>query len=407
MTQSRGWSPIGLVAGALVYPVVNPWREVDEIKESWLGLGLTYLLAQPSPDSNPYIIMSTPKEPEDTPEPQRVPSPPPHTTFSTRGILPPSFPTFKPREYRFNSSHAMNHVAWSCDGKRLAAVGIDKVTRVWVPEKGMEQKHATVFSGGHQDDVDYVSWNPTHPDLFCTSSQKDRRIVFWDARQSRYTQSVPLKVSPMLTSYSPNGRTLLYTSAGHSLFFLDLLKEGEDSKEIWRQNPTQRTVASFALWNHSGDGFATTYYSETSLRILDYPSLTRKEELPAHPGGCMALALDPRGRYLASGGFDSIVNLFDVEEWICTHTITACDHRINGISFSHDGEYLAIGSAGSYVEICGTETGLSLHRVPTSAPATAVTWHPSRHALAYCGQTRPREGGPAPVAVLGLFGMLE
>jgi len=40
-----------------------------------------------------------------------------------------------------------------------------------------------MYSGGHVDDVDYVSWNPTHPDLFCTSSQKDRRIVFWDARR--------------------------------------------------------------------------------------------------------------------------------------------------------------------------------------------------------------------------------
>jgi hypothetical protein len=31
----------------------------------------------------------------------------------------------------------MNHVAWSCDGKKLAAVGIDKTTRVWVPEKSV------------------------------------------------------------------------------------------------------------------------------------------------------------------------------------------------------------------------------------------------------------------------------
>jgi hypothetical protein len=29
----------------------------------------------------------------------------------------------------------MTHVAWNCDGKKLAAVGIDKVTRVWPPEK--------------------------------------------------------------------------------------------------------------------------------------------------------------------------------------------------------------------------------------------------------------------------------
>ena len=35
----------------------------------------------------------------------------------------------------------MNHVAWNCDGKKLAAVGIDKITRVWTPEKSVR----TVF----------------------------------------------------------------------------------------------------------------------------------------------------------------------------------------------------------------------------------------------------------------------
>lgn len=39
---------------------------------------------------------------------------------------------------RFTSSHqAMNHVAWSCDGKKLGAVGIDKVVRIWTPDKSV------------------------------------------------------------------------------------------------------------------------------------------------------------------------------------------------------------------------------------------------------------------------------
>jgi hypothetical protein len=31
----------------------------------------------------------------------------------------------------------MTHVAWNCDGKKLAAVGIDKSTRIWSPEKSV------------------------------------------------------------------------------------------------------------------------------------------------------------------------------------------------------------------------------------------------------------------------------
>jgi len=159
------------------------------------------------------------------------------------------------------------------------------------------------------------------------------------------------------------------------------------------------------MFNHSGDGVVLTHHSEHTLRIMDYPSLTIRESPAAHVGGCVAVALDPRGRYLASGGYDSIVNMFDLSEWICARTITSCENAINALSFSHDGEYLAIASTGTYIDICATETGVPLHRVPAIAPSPTVAWHPSRYVIAYCGQTKIREGGPPPAAVLSVFGL--
>src|SRR5712671_2768835 len=47
----------------------------------------------------------------------------------------------------------------------------------------METRSASQFSGAHSAEVDYVAWNPTHPELFCSSSQKERKIAFWDARR--------------------------------------------------------------------------------------------------------------------------------------------------------------------------------------------------------------------------------
>ena len=127
----------------------------------------------------------------------------------------------------------------------------------------MESRAATLFSGGHSDDVDYVSWNPTHPELFCTSGQKDRRIVFWDARrmleiypllvsnlhiylESRCIQQYQMKVSPVQTSYSPDGRSLLYASAGHQLFFMTFGKMGDEAKEEW--HPSERDAVCFYLF---------------------------------------------------------------------------------------------------------------------------------------------------------------
>ncbi|KAF6762005.1 WD40-repeat-containing domain protein [Ephemerocybe angulata] len=331
--------------------------------------------------------------------PQRAQSPPPHTTFEARGIHPPTFSALKPRDYRMPGQQSFSHIAWNCDGKKLAAVGVDKITRIWNPDKSIEPRSAAQYAGGHSDDVDYISWNPTHPDLFCTSSQRDRRIVFWDARQSRYTQSCSLKQFPLQTAYHPNGRELLYTTAGNQMFFLKLDKDTPESKESWKIVPGMSTAATHAIWNNAGTGIITKYNGSSAYRALPYPALEPPfKTAAAHVAGVQALALDPRGRYLATGGGDSIVNLFDLTDWICARTIISCEHSVNSLSFSHDGEYIAIASEGSYIEICATET---------AAPLPSLAWHPSRYVMAYCGQNSSREGGGPPVTTISMFGLME
>lgn len=127
-------------------------------------------------------------------------------------------------------------------------------------------------------------------------------------------QQIQLKVSPVQTNYSPDGRSLLYTSAGHQLFFLTCEKDNDSSKDVWQisdkdgvsdmssfevfipRHDHQTIVASTAMFNHVGDGIILTHHSEHTLRIMDYPSLTLRESPAAHVGGCVAVALDPRGR---------------------------------------------------------------------------------------------------------------
>lgn len=70
----------------------------------------------------------------------------------------------------------------------------------------------------------------------------------------------------------------------HIRSFLDLL------------SPVQ-VPASTAMFNHVGDGVIMTHHSEHTIRVMDYPSLTLRESPAAHVGGCVAVALDPRGRY--------------------------------------------------------------------------------------------------------------
>jgi len=108
----------------------------------------------------------------------------------------------------------------------------------------------------------------------------------------------------------------------------DTVRPGEFPSSFFQRERFRQSYStgSTAIFNHVGDGVVVTHHQEHTLRVMDYPSLTVREAPAAHVGGCVAVALDPRGRYLASGGADSIVNIFDLNDWICARTITVCEY---------------------------------------------------------------------------------
>jgi hypothetical protein len=55
-------------------------------------------------------------------------------------------------------------------------------------------------------------------------------------------------------------------------------------------------MASTGVWNHAGNGLVTAQHQESSIRVLEYPSLNLFKSSAAHVGGVSALAMDPRGR---------------------------------------------------------------------------------------------------------------
>jgi THO complex subunit 3 len=112
-------------------------------------------------------------------------------------------------------------------------------------------------SSAHDGDIDYVSWNPTHPELFCTCSQTDRRVVFWDARrehglfglmmlpftartESRCVQTCTTKYPPVQTHYSPDGKSILYLANSQHILDLKLTREEGEAKDTWKVLPVDK-----------------------------------------------------------------------------------------------------------------------------------------------------------------------
>ena len=212
------------------------------------------------------------------------------------------------------------------------------------------------------------------------------------------TEYIPLRPNqddnlyPILTS-SPSTPTLLPTH-----------KQDRQTNQTTFSNshpPTDLLITQ-------GDG---------SIRILDYPSFNALHSFSAHTSSCLAIAYSPTGNYVAVGGSDAMISLWDTKTWVCKRTVSGSAGSIRGLSWSWDGRYLvgasdegvgsnAGGSGGDGVQgldIYHAESGDVVHTVPlgSGAVAPAVAWHPNRYCLAYTVTEDGRKGSGSGLKIVG------
>ncbi|KAG8832133.1 hypothetical protein FRC17_001966 [Serendipita sp. 399] len=285
---------------------------------------------------------------------------------------------------------------WSCDGKRLASCGYEKVVRLWNPEKSTDLRSTASLSGGHTEHIDQVAWSPVHKDLLCSISSEDRRVCFWDARQSKVAQNIRLDGPPWQISYSPDGKTLILygNHNGRLISVFQQEKRPEDGKDTWvnldapksslEKHAPAMSVMDFC-WLNSGKALAFGC-TDGSLRIVGYPSLQEIHMENSHNGQCNTLDVHPRRHFIATGGNDAIMYIWDMQEWMCVRTCSPYDETVNWLRFSHDGEWVAtVVAKQKEVTLINFEMGEVGHRIKTVGEVSCLAWHPSRLLLASCG----------------------
>lgn len=131
---------------------------------------------------------------------------------------------------------------------------------------------------------------------------------------------------------------------------------------------------------------------------IDGPGATGEYSLKGHTGSCLSVELSPNAQYLASGGTDSLVCLYDTRDWICRRTLTDLVGPVKSLSFTHDGYYLVAGSdsadaqqgQATAIDCYHVESGERVHSFKTATASPVVAWAPTRYQLAYSdvGQLR-------------------
>lgn len=215
---------------------------------------------------------------------------------------------------------------------------------------------------------------------------------------------------------SPSSPTIL-SNGGGANGASDSLKPGQTTYTALTPHPQPIQTNATTFSNHVASAespdlhfFATT--GEGTVKIMSYPSFDILHTLNAHTSACSAVSLAPTGRYLAIGGSDALISLWDTSDWISRRTLSSENGgAIRGVSWSFDGRFICgacdeIGCGGNGLEIFHAESGESVYTVPTSgvnAGVPAVAWHPSRYWLAY-STTNEGHGGSGGLKIVGAAG---
>ena len=249
---------------------------------------------------------------------------------------------------------AIGHLAFSPDGKLLAAVTSEGQIRLWRSSNG--QPFLTL--AGHTNAVTSVAFSPDGQTL--ASGSDDQTVRLWDVATGQSLKTLTGHTSIILSvAFSPDGRILASGSEDQTVRLWDvansyaldtgqpLLTLAGHTNSVWS---VTFSLDGQTLVSGSGD---------QTVRLWDVNTGQSLKTLAGHTDSVRWVAFSPDGRILASGSEDQTVRLWDIATGQSLKTLAGHTNWVLSVAFSPDGQTLVSGGAGHTV------------RLGTSPPARA------------------------------------
>ena len=243
----------------------------------------------------------------------------------------------------FELSGLITDLVFSPDGKLLATASEDHILRLWNTEgSGIGLSYA-FKEEDHGGIINSIAFSP---DGLTLASASDAGKVnlwetqIWGKRRTFYEASVTR------LAYSPDSM-ILVGAAGRTiiLWSLDTIVEDrtllsghtdEITSLVFSSNCeiTQADSSVRPCWLASGG-------KDESIILWDPETKESIQMLRGHQDDITALAFSPDGRWLASGSLDKTIILWNLDTMLPAHTLSDHFGRVTDLVFSPDGQRLA------------------------------------------------------------------
>lgn len=270
---------------------------------------------------------------------------------------------------------AVNRVAFSPDGKRIASACVDGETKLWDTTTGEELATSRLrgsansiafIPGGIRvvpvesgkltqwttttDDLRMLSgWSACSPD-FTRFASANGTIKLWDATNGEELRLLTDLKSHVRSMAINHDRTRI-ASASDDHFIR--LWDATSVREIRFLRGHSEYVDSVAF-SPDGTRIASVSYDHT-IKIWDPSS---SEELLSIQG--CSFAFSPDGKRLASGNRDGIIKIWDLVDGIEVQSFSCHETGVSAITFSPDGKWIVSGSWDHLIKVWDAQSGKEL-----------------------------------------------
>ena len=272
----------------------------------------------------------------------------------------------RPRGDLRANAGAVQALAYSPDGRQIAAGYADETIRIWDVASGAQERRISVrapASDGRlpaaqtRGSVDVLSYSPDGKMLAEASSHGVARgaLRLWDAEARRLLRPLSRSESVRTAVFCPDGRHLL----------TDALKAGGaepvvgvrdlESGAVQRELSAPRLAVSSVVF--SGDGARVAVCGGLRAHAWEYESGRLLRSLEGHKKAVTAVALSPDGKLIATGDAAGVILVRNLDSGEKVYEIESKHQRITSLLFSPTGRTLISGGADRGIMLWVASTG--------------------------------------------------